>query len=143
MLARGAKIPNPSRDSKNDGSDTLLKIAVPIHPREHCKKLEVPIVDKPLEKVYDRFVCAGGNGKSVCFADSGGPLVNQETREIIGISARVLRDASGVCDAAPALFTRVGSYIPWIRENLDRTLSADKLEDLLNSLFPSPTPGLS
>ncbi len=67
----------------------------------------------------DTIVCAGGDGKNVCKFDSGGPLFDKENRGLIGIALWVIKDEGGnFCDRAPAVFTRVASYIPWINENL-------------------------
>jgi hypothetical protein len=67
----------------------------------------------------DSIVCAGGEGRSVCLYDSGGPLFDAATGTLIGLTSWAPKDKNGnQCDQAPAVFTRVGSFIPWIKANL-------------------------
>ncbi|KAM3497472.1 hypothetical protein MY10362_009181 [Beauveria mimosiformis] len=87
--------------------DMLSKVVIPIRARKHCPQ------------AGDTTICAGGNGKTICKGDSGGPLVDEKTQQVIGISSRVPEEEDGShCNQAPAIYTRVGSYIPWIKENL-------------------------
>lgn len=67
----------------------------------------------------DTIVCAGGGGKNVCDRDSGGPLIDQKTGQLIGVTSFVAGTAEeGEC-TLPAVYTRVGSYINFIGENLE------------------------
>lgn len=91
----------------------LSKVAIPIHAREKCANL------MPGAGGRDTVVCAGGDGKNICRNDSGGPLIDQVTGQVIAVVSWVIPDARQiVCGSAPAVYTRVGSYIPWIEENL-------------------------
>lgn len=90
----------------------LLKVTIPVHTREYCSKLAKGAAGR------DTIICAGGNGKGVCKHDSGGPLIDPETKQVIGVSSWVIRDKEALfCNNAPAVFTRVGSYVRWIQEN--------------------------
>ncbi|KAK8912018.1 Trypsin [Metarhizium anisopliae] len=91
----------------------LRKVDIPIHAREDCSKLDIGAAGR------DTIVCAGGEGKNTCKHDSGGPLIDQETREVIGVVSWGIKDEGQYyCNLAPAVYTRVGSYIPFIKENL-------------------------
>ncbi|XP_023191389.1 chymotrypsin-like elastase family member 3B isoform X2 [Xiphophorus maculatus] len=65
-------------------------------------------------------VCAGGDSKSACHGDSGGPL-NCKGRDnrwyVEGVTSFV--DGRG-CNTPkkPTVFTRVASFIPWISETM-------------------------
>ncbi|KAH0593941.1 hypothetical protein MHUMG1_08264 [Metarhizium humberi] len=94
--------------SKNDGN--LHKVDIRVHKRDDCKD-----IDKGA--VRDTIVCAGSPGKTACEGDSGGPLIDR-WGQLIG----VVSGGGRVCheDGRETLiYTRVGSYIPFICENLD------------------------
>ncbi|KAH0592050.1 hypothetical protein MHUMG1_10183 [Metarhizium humberi] len=84
----------------------LHKVVIPIQERKLCSD-----IDKGAP-VRDTIVCAGGDGKGSCDGDSGGPLIDQ-SGQLIGIVS-VARKCG-----LPLVYTRVGSYIPFISENLD------------------------
>ena len=66
----------------------------------------------------DGTICAGADGRAVCFGDNGGPAVAYDAQagrwQLIGITSRV------VCQPAklshPSVFTRVSRFLPWIKE---------------------------
>ncbi|KJK77159.1 hypothetical protein H634G_07580 [Metarhizium anisopliae BRIP 53293] len=80
--------------------DKLRQVYVPIRARESCKD------------ATEAMVCAGGDGKDTCTGDSGGPLIDRETGQVVGIVS------SGVGCGGTGLYTRVASYISFINENL-------------------------
>ncbi|KAM3517579.1 hypothetical protein NHJ13051_008864 [Beauveria bassiana] len=91
----------------------LHKVTLPVHDRQVC------ISADPEAGGRDSIVCAGGEGRSVCLYDSGGPLFDAATGTLIGLASWLPEDKNGnQCDQAPNIFTRVGSYIPWIKANL-------------------------
>ncbi|XP_067644824.1 collagenase-like [Eurosta solidaginis] len=58
---------------------------------------------------------AAVNRIGICFGDSGGPLVLEKSNIQIGIISFFANDE---CEGnAPAVYTRVTSYLDWIREN--------------------------
>ncbi|XP_029380657.1 proproteinase E-like [Echeneis naucrates] len=67
-------------------------------------------------------VCAGGESKSACHGDSGGPLncKNRDGRWYVeGVTSFV--DGRGCNNPQkPTMFTRVASFIPWISETMAR-----------------------
>ncbi|EXU94646.1 peptidase S1 domain protein [Metarhizium robertsii] len=89
----------------------LSKVVLPIHAREDCAQY-AGVGDR------DTIICAGGEGKNVCNADSGGPLFDQKTGQLLGVVSWSIMADQQYCNRAPGLFTRVGTYIDFINENL-------------------------
>lgn len=59
-------------------------------------------------------VCASGEDQqSVCKGDSGGPLVTADKGKLIGITSFVRSE--GCDEGIPQGFTRVSSYLKWIK----------------------------
>lgn len=59
-------------------------------------------------------ICAKGNEKqSVCFGDSGGPLIDKKSRALVGVASFV--SGSGCNHGFPQGFTNIPSYIYWIK----------------------------
>ncbi|CAG9774041.1 unnamed protein product [Ceutorhynchus assimilis] len=99
-------------------SSVLLKASVPVLPLSTC------------QKIYDRFapikssqICAGGyKGQDSCAGDSGGPLiytgmVDGSPRYIqYGIVSFGPRECG--TEGQPGIYTRVGSHLMWILDNL-------------------------
>ncbi|EDW18465.1 uncharacterized protein Dmoj_GI13254 [Drosophila mojavensis] len=56
-------------------------------------------------------------GRSICSGDSGGPLVTQDNTILIGVSQFV--SSRGCTAGHPAGFTRVTSFLAWIRQHTD------------------------
>ncbi|XP_037828934.1 chymotrypsin-like elastase family member 3B isoform X2 [Kryptolebias marmoratus] len=90
----------------------------------------LPVVDHSVcsqsdwwgSSVRATMVCAGGDNKSACHGDSGGPLncVGKDGRWYVeGVTSFV--DGRG-CNTPkkPTVFTRVASFIPWISETMAR-----------------------
>ncbi|KAF5124051.1 Trypsin [Metarhizium anisopliae] len=97
------------------GADRLSKVVIPIRARRDCSNLN------PRAGV-ETIVCAGGDGKNVCIGDSGGPLIDRETGQLIGVASFVIKDATEkhfyYCNLSPSVYTRVSRYITFINENL-------------------------
>lgn len=93
------------------GSESLNKVTVGVVDRQVC-------ADKYSPSGYtitDSMVCAGDvDGKGVCNGDSGGPILDTE-----GV-VQGLTSWGFDCARAeyPAVYTRVGSFIDWITENI-------------------------
>ncbi|KAM3433340.1 hypothetical protein NHJ13734_006490 [Beauveria thailandica] len=99
-------------------AETLSKVVLDIYAREVC-------VAKGKDQhvtTNDTFICAGGQGKNACKGDSGGPLFVPETQVLLGVVSWSIRDSKArtLCGDAPSIFTRVGSYIDWIKETSNR-----------------------
>ncbi|XWW94261.1 hypothetical protein V2A60_002204 [Cordyceps javanica] len=90
----------------------LLKVVLPIRARKDCAHYQ-NIGER------DTIICAGGSGKNVCSQDSGGPLFDEKTGELLGVVSQGTRDENNeMCNQTPAAFTRVGSYIDFINSHL-------------------------
>ncbi|KAF5127083.1 Chymotrypsinogen B [Metarhizium anisopliae] len=68
------KLATPTEKTK-----TLSKVVLGIHSREDCAKYQ-GVGDR------DTIVCARGEVKNVCRADSGGPLFDQKTGLLLGVT---------------------------------------------------------
>lgn len=125
---RGSQTPLKStvpKDGKGQPiilAEKLSKAVLDIHAREDCaaKYEDQRVGDR------DTIICAGGQGKNPCKADSGGPLFHPETRELLGVVSWGIRDErkDDLCNQTPTVFTRVGSYINWINDNLGSRASS-------------------
>ncbi|EFY91618.1 hypothetical protein MAC_02208 [Metarhizium acridum CQMa 102] len=106
----------------------LRKASIPIFTREDCVKLDPESGGRDSVLV----VCAGGAGQNVCKYDSGGSLVDQETGQVIGLASLIIPQAGYqlgdmmLCNEAPTLFTRVGSHVRFILENLGASKQPSK-----------------
>ncbi|KID86959.1 trypsin-like protease [Metarhizium guizhouense ARSEF 977] len=123
-------------DNPSAPSDKLSKVPLRIRPRQDCWNRLLDAGETGAETI----VCAGGNGRNVCKNDSGGPLVGQKGH-VVGIASSVIKDEGGnYCNLEPSVFTRVGSYIAWINENLETEPPASTGEQTdVDVAFPSPT----
>lgn len=94
-------------------------------PHEVCVKFKGYYI----EKITKNHLCAIGYknqaGKPImaCDGDSGSPLTNASTQELIAITSFVKDAVNGTfygndctSEIAPAVFVRVAPYLPWISE---------------------------
>lgn len=94
------------------------------------------------DSVPETIACYGGESTALktgftCEGDSGGPVLNKATGEIIGVSSFT----SDVCGTLPNYFTRVSNYTDWIRTEILRKgpLNCNR-NDSLKYLSPYFTP---
>ena len=93
------------------GSDCLMKADVAIIAQNECGGYY------PDTKISEREVCAAGKGESgTCYTDSGGPLVVEEEKVLVG----VVSWGDGRCEGKPGVYARVSHYISWIQETMKR-----------------------
>lgn len=116
---RYAMLTSEARGSTTDvnGSPVVMlnKAAISVLARDHCREFAPEAGDR------DTVVCTDGNHKNSCLYDSGGPLVDEQKRQVIGVVSFGLPGKSGEalkCGEAPTMYTRVASYIPFILENM-------------------------
>ncbi|KAL9825259.1 chymotrypsin-C-like isoform 2-T2 [Geothlypis trichas] len=96
-------------------ADALQQALLPVVDYETCSKW-----DWWGDLVRNTMVCAGGDVKSACNGDSGGPLNCQRNDgiwEVEGITSFVSSDGCNTIKK-PTVFTRVSAYIDWINEKM-------------------------
>ncbi|KAM3531937.1 hypothetical protein MY4038_004286 [Beauveria bassiana] len=94
--------------------ENLAKVTLPVHAREVCDKLE------PSVKGRDTVLCIGGNGKSACRYSSGGGFFDDTTSQVVGVASWVIVDKERLmCHNAPMIYTRVDSYVSFIKQHLE------------------------
>ena len=100
----------------NTGFDRVLKQAqLPIIDRQQCREW-LDYLD-----VTDNMVCAGYElgGHDTCQGDSGGPMFLKKNNRwtLVGITSSGSRYC-GMCPKQPGVYTRVASYLDWIRQTI-------------------------
>jgi secreted trypsin-like serine protease len=71
-------------------------------------------------RLTENNVCAGdlqSPGKSACYGDSGGPLVGKDDNGAT-VQIGVVSGGPQVCGNVAGYFARVGSYAPWIKDQV-------------------------
>ncbi|EFZ03846.2 chymotrypsin B1 [Metarhizium robertsii ARSEF 23] len=114
---RGIQAPILSLEGNFIPAKKLSKIVLTIRAREDCAKYDDGVGDR------DTIICAGGIGKNLCLGDSGSPLFDQETGQLLGVMSRGIEVSGSYCYFAPDVFSRVGSYISFINENLENSVT--------------------
>lgn len=98
------------RTVSNNTPDQLQCVDATVISNNQCARIYAP------GTVHSQIICISTpGGKSICSGDSGGPLVTQSSTILIGISQFV--SSKGCTAGHPAGFTRVTSYLPWIRQH--------------------------
>ncbi|XP_006868199.1 PREDICTED: kallikrein-1-like [Chrysochloris asiatica] len=89
--------------------DDLQCIDMKIFKNDVCAKTSI-------QKITESMLCAGNleEGKDICLGDSGGPLVCN------GVLQGIMSSNHYPCGkiGLPAVYTRVFSYVTWIRETM-------------------------
>ncbi|XP_070317191.1 mastin-like [Odocoileus virginianus] len=102
------------------------KLGLP--PPHHLQEAEVPIVGNEVcnrhyqssstdaaHIIKDDMLCAGSEGRDSCQGDSGGPLVCGWNRTWVQVGVVSWGDVCGHRNF-PGVYTRVTSYVSWIRQ---------------------------
>lgn len=105
------------RTEYSNASPVKLKLKVPVVAETQCSsRFRTAGV-----RISDKQLCAGGErGRDSCNGDSGGPLMNTFRNDtgqwyIEGIVSFGARCGS---QGWPGIYTRVGEYLQWIKENI-------------------------
>jgi hypothetical protein len=92
-------------------SAVMMRVVMQVMNTERCRKLP----GYGPQKVHDKVICAGALKKSTCRGDSGGGLTPATgTPMVVGIVSWGKARCSG--DGNPGAYTRVDSYLGWIRQ---------------------------
>ncbi|KAI1908806.1 hypothetical protein LOZ12_006076 [Ophidiomyces ophidiicola] len=93
-----------------EASVTLRRVTVSVVDRSTCRaayqKLNLPVTEN--------MVCAAEPGKDSCSGDSGGPLYDDATKDLVGVVSWGFQCAE---PGFPGVYVRVGKYIEWIAKN--------------------------
>jgi len=101
-------------------SDILLKLNVPVLTSQECTEKW----DEGRTRIYPRDdqICAGGEvGKNACRGDSGGPLFYNKPSEPFYVTGIVSYGHWKCGNGNPAIYTRVESYVPWIKAKIQES----------------------
>ncbi|XP_034655539.1 venom serine protease Bi-VSP [Drosophila subobscura] len=107
--------------SKHQGptSQVLRDVQVPIVARQSCEQSYKSVFR--FVQFSDKVICAGSSSVDACQGDSGGPLMMPQ-REGSGYRFYLLGLVSFGYECArpnfPGVYTRVASYVPWIRQQI-------------------------
>ncbi|OXA48947.1 Trypsin-1 [Folsomia candida] len=104
-----------TNQNNTEVSDILQKATVALRPDSVCKQAYEPT---RVKYVSDVQICVGGEGKSSCKGDSGGPLhIGRNTVDytVVGIVSFGKGCAS---NQYPAVYTKISAYVDWIEENI-------------------------
>lgn len=92
-------------------------VRLKILPFRFCPRFENTFTHKDYFTEAD-ILCTESRGKNTCGGDSGGPLVvwNKRRHRFVEVGILSFRNAlSCVNSTEPSVFTRVSTYVPWIR----------------------------
>ncbi|KAK0101376.1 hypothetical protein ONS95_006551 [Cadophora gregata] len=98
---------NTAEDQTVEGSADLRWVNVPVAARQDCSIYGQATANE---------ICAGGEeGKGSCPNDSGGPIWDAETGEVMGTV-----HSGGGCGlkGVPILYTNLGTMSDWVRQNI-------------------------
>lgn len=94
-------------------SSIKLKVSIPPYDFEACQKI---FATRRVDLTSSQ-LCAGGNyAKDSCNGDSGGPLMSRENGA--WIAEGIVSFGLGCGLERPAVYTKVQSFLPWIRSKL-------------------------
>jgi hypothetical protein len=103
-------------------SAVLMKVDLRVMDTERCKKLP----GYGPQKIHSKIICAAHPQRSTCQGDSGGPIIlTNGAPTVVGIVSWGKKRCSG--DGQPGAYTRVESYLGWIRQAMQVDPSKNSL----------------
>jgi hypothetical protein len=89
----------------------LLKVNMKVMATERCRELPGYGPDK----IHDKVICAADPGRSTCRGDSGGGLTfTNGAPKVVGVVSWGKVRCAG--DGQPGAYTRIASYVDWIKQ---------------------------
>jgi transmembrane protease serine 9 len=114
----------------------LTNVRLTITPNSKCSK-SYPKSWKLPDSLNDTQLCAGDPVMDTCQGDSGGPLENRLFfyDKLIPFVVGITSFGSSACGSkTPSVYTRVSSYISWIKEIVNEDFDPlSKYQDLKTS----------
>ncbi|KAK2502315.1 hypothetical protein MC885_013215 [Smutsia gigantea] len=95
----------------------LQEVEVPIVGNKLCDQRYRPAFNSSSQIIKDDMLCAGSEGRDSCQMDSGGPLVCRWNCTWFQVGVVSWGSLCGHRDL-PGVYTRVTSYVSWIRQTL-------------------------
>jgi len=112
------------RTSSTSNSPTnVLKYAfLPISSGTQCQSSYDKLLANSDDQVYigKNTICAGGNEVDTCRGDSGSPLLVSDTQSRWAVTGVVSFGASVCGSPIPGVFTKIQSYLPWIKREIEK-----------------------
>lgn len=92
-------------------SAVLMRVDLKTMDTGRCQKLP----NYGPQRIHDQVICAANPKRSTCQGDSGGPLIlTNGAPTVVGIISWGKKRCNG--DGQPGVYTRVESYLGWIRQ---------------------------
>ncbi|XP_011189235.1 spaetzle-processing enzyme [Zeugodacus cucurbitae] len=105
-------------------SKVKLKTTVTVKNLEQCKNHNMP--QRVKNRIGGNQLCAMGIGTDACHGDSGGPLMLQDMQNgknayyVIGVISFGFDKKTCAVDGYASIYTRLGPYIGWIKEQTQK-----------------------
>merc|ERR1712080_758527 len=90
------------------------------YPLSVCQRKYDIFLNRTNKKIHltDRQLCAGNDQADACSGDSGGPLLVLNTGGRWTVAGIVSFGPSSCGRQVPGVYTKVGSYLDWIEEQI-------------------------
>uniref|UniRef100_A0A8C3YSG8 Peptidase S1 domain-containing protein n=1 Tax=Catagonus wagneri TaxID=51154 RepID=A0A8C3YSG8_9CETA len=112
----------------------LQEVMVPIVAKEECSRHYAGANSTPIK---DDMLCAGSEGRDSCQGDSGGPLVCRWSGIWVQVGIVSWGRGCGLRNF-PGVYTRVSSYVAWIRQYVPRSPGRSLLPPTIHSFSEPP-----
>jgi len=100
-------------------ADTLMEVNTAIHSLADCRKIWMDFLNSTQTNILDTHICVGKPDLGACHGDSGSPAVCDITGRGDWTAAGLNSWGTGShCSAATNAFTRITSYLDWIRSKV-------------------------
>lgn len=96
--------------------EVLQAAQIPVWENQDCQEKYSKI--KRGIQISQRQICAGGrNGVDSCYSDSGSPLIDTKSGELIGIVSNGIGCGR---DGIPGIYIRISKFIEWIKMEVQK-----------------------
>ncbi|XP_055918593.1 ovochymase-1-like [Eupeodes corollae] len=99
------------------GARSLKAVTLKISNFDKCKEIYSTEFDVNID---GRMICAAARGRDSCKGDSGGPLIDKKTRQLVAI----LSFGNGCArENYPGVYTRVLNHLDFIKSNINKRVN--------------------